>query len=130
MYFDPSFFNWSDYTILIVEDDLSSSFFLKEVLKDTKVSLLFAENGQQAFDICKSNPVIDLILMDIKMPVMNGYDASRAIKQLRSGVPIIAQTANAVYETRLLCIEAGCNDYISKPIDSAELLEKISHFLK
>jgi two-component system, cell cycle response regulator DivK len=130
MHFDPSQYNWSDYTILIAEDDVSSTFFLKEVLKDTEAEILHAPNGKIAVEICKKNPSISLILMDIKMPVINGYDATRAIRLFRPDLPIIAQTADATYNHSRLCIEAGCNDYISKPIDSIELLQKISAFLK
>lgn len=130
MHFNPSLYNWSEYTILVVEDDYSSTFFLKEVLKDSGISIIYAGDGQEAVDICKSELKIDIILMDIRMPVMGGFEATRAIRLVRPEVPIIAQTANAVYDTRLLCVEAGCNDYISKPIDSVELLQKISEFLK
>jgi CheY-like chemotaxis protein len=130
MHYKPSAYNWSKYTILVVEDDLISTFYLKEVLKDTQAEILHAPDGQQALDLCKSNPSIDLILMDIKLPVMNGLDSTRAIKLLRPDLPIIAQTANSMYEHHFLCTEAGCNDFISKPIDSAELLHKISNFLK
>jgi two-component system, cell cycle response regulator DivK len=130
MYYDPSLYNWSDYTILIVEDDVSSTFFLKEVLKDTQVNILHASNGQEAVDFFKSETKPDLVLMDIKMPVMNGYDATKAIRQISPEVPIIAQTANAVYDARISCREAGCSDFIAKPIDSVELIEMIAAFLK
>ena len=130
MYHDPSPYNWSDFKILIVEDDVSSTFYLKEVLKDTHITILHATNGLDAINICKNSSPIHLILMDIKMPVMNGYDATRAIRLICPEIPIIAQTANAIYETRILCQEAGCNDFIGKPIDSAELLYMINGFLK
>ncbi len=130
MQYDPNKYNWSDYTILIVEDDISSTFFLKEVLRDTRVNILHASNGQEAVNYCKSNTSIHLVLMDIKMPVMNGFDATRAIKLICPDLPVIAQTANAIYDSRILCREAGCNAFISKPIDSEELLDMISGFLK
>lgn len=130
MYFDAHLYNWSEFTILIVEDDVSGTFYLKEVLKDTRVQILHATDGNQALDLCKDNPSISLILMDIRMPFMNGYDATRAIRLICPDVPIIAQTANAMYDSRILCMEAGCNDFITKPIDSFELLEKINGFLK
>ena len=130
MYYDLSPYNWSGYTILIVEDDVSSTFYLKEVLKDTNANIVHAPDGKTAVDICTNNSDISLILMDIKIPVMNGYEATRAIKVLRPYLPVIAQTADATYNHRALCLEAGCNDFISKPIDSIELLQKISVFLK
>jgi two-component system, cell cycle response regulator DivK len=129
MDFGRPIFNWSQFTILIVEDDVSSTFYLKEVLKDTGAYLLHAPDGQAAIEACKTKQPIHVILMDIKMPVMNGYDATKVIKELFPDIPVIAQTANAGYETRLLCKEAGCDDFISKPIDSAELLDKISSYL-
>jgi CheY-like chemotaxis protein len=129
MYFDPVIYIWTNYTILIVEDDISSTFFLKEVLKETGVTVFHAADGKQAIEICRENPGIDLILMDIRMPVMDGLIATREIRKFRPELPIIAQTANAMYDTRMLCQEAGCNDYITKPLDSVELLQKISVFL-
>lgn len=130
MFNDPCPYNWSAYTILIVEDDVSSTFYLKEVLKDTQADILHAANGREAVDICAGNPSIKLVLMDIKLPLMNGYDATRAIRLTRPDLPIIAQTADATYNHRRLCVEAGCIDFINKPIDSLELLQKISFFLK
>ena len=126
MLYSPSLYIWSDYTILIVEDDVSSTFYLKEVLKDTQAEILHAANGQLALDICNSSQSIDIILMDIKIPVMNGYDATRAIKLIRPNLPIIAQTADATYDHRIFCIEAGCNDFIAKPIDFNLLKFKIT----
>jgi len=130
MYLDPSMYMWSDYTILIVEDDVSSTFYLKEVLKDTKINIVHASNGQEAVNYCKNQTLVHLILMDIKMPVMDGIEATRTIKHFYPDIPIIAQTANTIYETRISCMEAGCDDFITKPIDSAELLHMISLYLK
>ncbi len=130
MYLDPSMYRWSDYTILIVEDDVSSTFYLKEVLKDTNVKIIHACNGNDAVSYCKNKTPFHLILMDIKMPEMDGIEATRNIKQICPEIPIIAQTANTIYETRISCMEAGCNDFITKPIDSAELLHMISLYLK
>jgi len=130
MYIEPSLLNWSEYTILLVEDDESSSFLLREILKDTRVNVVTVSNGLDAVNYCSAGNKVDLILMDIKMPVMNGIDASFAIKQIYPDLPIIAQTANTIYDTRILCLETGCDEFIIKPIDSAELLELISHYLK
>ncbi len=119
-------FEWEGKTILIVEDDLSSSFFLKEILADTKVDLLFASDGQQAIEMASLHPEIDIILMDIQLPVINGYDTTREIRKKNPDLPIIAQTAYAFQSDRDKCLEAGCSDYIAKPIEAALLLEKIS----
>ncbi len=130
MYSDAMVYDWSAFTILIVEDDVSSTFYLKEVLKDTRAEILHAPDGQQALDLCISNPSINIILMDIKMPVMNGIDATIAIKRIRPNIHIIAQTANSMYDHHIKCLEAGCTDFIVKPVDSVELLLIISNYLK
>jgi CheY-like chemotaxis protein len=123
-------YNWSKYSILIVEDDECCSYYLKEVLKPTQAEVLQVSGGQQCIELCRNNPSISLVLMDIKMPGMSGYEATRIIKQFRPELPVIAQTANSIYDSRILSMQAGCDDFISKPIDSADLLDKISAFLK
>ena len=93
--------------------------------------LLHAQNGIDAVDACRNNPDIDLILMDIKMPEMNGYEATRQIRKFNKDVIIIAQTAFGLSSDREKAIESGCNDYISKPINKTELLALIQkHFKK
>ncbi|MBU1013653.1 MAG: PAS domain S-box protein [Bacteroidetes bacterium] len=118
-----------DNTILVVEDDESSFEFLKVILKKTTQFILWAPNGEEAIRHCKNNPAIDLVLMDINMPVMNGYDATKAIKEFRPNLPIIAQTAYAIAGDREKSLAAGCDDYISKPIKRDELLDKIKKLL-
>ncbi|NJM16224.1 MAG: response regulator, partial [Bacteroidales bacterium] len=83
----------------------------------------------QAVDICKSINKIDLILMDIKMPLLNGYDATKQIKEINPNIPIIAQTAFSMKNDRIKCIQAGCDDYISKPIDIERLFNKMKSLL-
>jgi len=122
MYKNPYKYDWSDFTILIVEDDHISDCYFTEIFRDTQVKLLHASNGREAVDIFKTNPSVSLILMDIKMPVMSGLDATRIIRQLNPDIPIIAQSADALYSNRIECLAAGCNDFISKPIDSVEML--------
>ncbi len=119
-------YEWKGKTILIVEDDLSSSFFLKEVLADTEADLLFASDGREAVEMSAKHPEIDIILMDIQLPELNGYEATRMIKKKSPAIPIIAQTAYAFQSDRDKCFEAGCSDYIAKPIKADVLLEKIS----
>ena len=84
----------------------------------------------EAIEACKKNPDIDLILMDIRMPVMNGHEATRIIREFNKEVIIIAQTAFALAGDREIAIEAGCNDYLTKPIDKAELLAIIDQYIK
>jgi len=116
-------------TVLVVEDDESSFEFLKVVLKKTAQFILWAQNGEEAVTLCKNDPDIDIVLMDINMPVMNGYDATKAIKAFRPTLPIIAQTAYAIAGDREKSIEVGCDEYISKPIKREELLDKIKKLL-
>ena len=129
MTFGSPSYNWSAFTVLIAEDDVSSTFYLKEVLKDTGIYILHAPDGRTAVELCRTKQPVHIVLMDIKMPVMNGFDATREIKALFPRLPVIAQTANTVYETRLLCKEAGCDEFIAKPINSFELLEKMAALL-
>jgi len=116
-------------TILIVEDDETSFFFLKFILTKENIKILHAQSGQDAIDLCETHPNIDLILMDIKMAGMNGIDATKIIKSRFPALPIIAQTAFALTSDKDNILKAGCDDYITKPIRKEELLEKIYHFL-
>jgi len=102
--------------ILIVEDDLSSRLYLNKVLEKTGVILLNAGDGQEAIDLAVSNPDIDIILMDIQLPVMDGYASTRKIKEFRENVIIIAKTAYGLLDERDKIIDAGFNDYLIKPI--------------
>jgi two-component system cell cycle response regulator DivK len=120
--------HWKGKTILIVEDNDVNFLYLKEILIVTGLNIIRAANGLQAVDIaCKLNP--ELIVMDIKLPLMNGLDATRKIRESGNNVPIIAQTAYAMSEDKNKCLNAGCDDYISKPIHKELLLKKISYHL-
>ena len=123
-------FQWSGKTILIVEDAPISYELLKKFLKDTEVKILHASNGEEAVDMCISKQEIDLVLMDIQLPIMDGLEATLRIKKFRPELPIIAQTANAMNEDRPNILNAGCNDYISKPINKLELLKKIDLLIR
>jgi PAS domain S-box-containing protein len=112
--------------ILIAEDDYISYIYLSKVLKASDYNLILAENGQLAVDIIKTNPDINLVLMDIRMPVMDGYAATKQIKSIRPDLPIIAQTAYAFNEEREKILTTGCDDYLSKPIDKEKLLQIIN----
>jgi PAS domain S-box-containing protein len=122
-------YKWENKTILVVEDDNNSFSLIKETLKKTKAKIIRAKNGEIAIDICKSNIDIDIVLMDIQLPKMNGYDATREIKKFRKSLPVIAQTAFAMAGDKEKSILAGCDDYISKPISISKLLPKINQFL-
>lgn len=122
-------FRWENKTILIVEDDEASFKLLSKYLKNTGAKILHAINGKESVDICVTNPNINLVLMDIQLPDLNGYDATQLIKKQRINLPIIAQTAYALAGEQEKCLKAGCSDYISKPIDSNVLLPLINKYL-
>lgn len=118
-------------TILVVEDDETSYELLKVIINGFGINTIkWAKNGEEAVKLCKENPAIDLVLMDINMPVMDGYQATKSIKAFKPDLPIIAQTAFAILGDREKSLEAGCDDYITKPIKKEELLEKMEKFLK
>jgi two-component system cell cycle response regulator DivK len=122
-------FNWQDKIILIAEDEDVNYLFLKTALAKTKASVIRANNGREAVEIVKANPEIDLVLMDIKMPVMNGVDATKLIKSFNSAMIVIAQTAYATENDRYIYLSAGCNDFLAKPITRDRLLRTISQYL-
>ncbi len=122
--------DWSDYTILIAEDEDTNFIYLETALERTKVTILRAKNGKEAVEMAKVNPMIDLILMDIKMPLMNGIEATRSIKSFRKDVTIIAQTAFAMEEDRRNCSAVGCDDFLAKPIRYVVLCETLGKYLK
>jgi len=122
--------NWSNKTILIAEDESVNYQFFEEIFEETNVNLIWAKNGQEAVDFCLKDNSIDLVLMDIKMPIMNGYDASKAIKKFRPNLPIIAQTAYALIGDASKAKDAGCDDYIHKPIDFDSLFRKIKNYFE
>ncbi|MCK9616734.1 MAG: ATP-binding protein [Lentimicrobiaceae bacterium] len=125
----PAFqFDWSMKTILVVEDVESNYMLIKIILRNTHATLLWAKNGKEAVDAVKLNPAIDIVIMDLRMPVMNGYEATRIIKQMRKDLPVIAQTAYSLDTDKNKSKEAGCDDYITKPINSNEMLMKIQNF--
>jgi PAS domain S-box-containing protein len=121
-------FNWKNKSILVAEDEEFNYFYVQEILSSTKVKIIRARNGLEAVKICQNNTDIDLILMDIKMPQMDGYEATRLIKEMLPNTPIIAQTAFAMSEDRTKAINAGCNNYIAKPINRQRLMNMIQDY--
>jgi CheY-like chemotaxis protein len=123
-------YDFSDRTVLAVDDvsfnlDLIALFF-----KKTGAKVLFAANGREALDSYIAHPDIDIVLMDIQMPVMNGLDATREIRKLNPEIPVIAITAFVHSDDKQRCFEAGCNDFLSKPCSRADLLMKVNNYLK
>jgi PAS domain S-box-containing protein len=115
--------------VLIVEDEDVNYLFIEEVLIDLKIGLLHARNGTEAVELCREHPDIDLILMDIKLPDINGYEAYRQIREFRPHLPAVAQTAYALAGDREKVLNAGFADYIAKPIDDIELIRKVQLFI-
>ena len=116
-------------TLLIAEDNDSNFLLLETLLSDTEIKTIRAGNGIEAVELCKSNPQIDLVLMDIKMPKMNGYEATKLIKKLRPYLPIIALTAYSTDVDKNKAFASGCSDFISKPTKRDLLLSKINEQL-
>lgn len=107
------------YTILIVEDEEINYIYLETLICERfklDSAILHARNGKEAIDICKNNPKIDLVLMDLKMPVMDGFEATRLIREFRPDLPVVAETAYSLREDMERALLAGCNDFISKPL--------------
>ena len=120
--------NWHNKTILIAEDTDVNYFLLTAVLKETNARLVRVKDGIEAVEFVKNNEV-DLILMDINMPRMNGYEATKSIKQIRKDIPIIVQTAMHFDDESDEAFKAGADDYISKPIDLKTFMSKMERFL-
>ncbi len=120
-------YNWENKKILIVEDVESNYQFLETLISKTKAKISWAKTGKQALEFCNSiNP--DVILMDIQLPELNGYDATKLIRKKNPTVPIIAQTAYAFAGEKEKIINSGCNDYITKPIKPKTLMDTINKY--
>lgn len=116
--------------ILIAEDVESNFLYLKAVLSKLNAIIYWAKNGIEAVDICTKVGNIDLVLMDLQMPEMNGYEATEILKKKFPDMPIVAQTAFAMSDDREKAIDAGCDDYLAKPIKSKDLLSMVEQFVK
>jgi CheY-like chemotaxis protein len=117
--------------VLIVDDDARNIFAITSALERARVQVVYAENGRVAIERLQDTPGIDLVLMDIMMPEMDGYDATRAIRQMEQfrTLPIIAVTAKAMVGDREKCIQAGASDYIPKPVDLEQLFSLLRVWL-
>ncbi len=122
--------NWTGKTVLIVDDVPESLLLLQEIILPTKANVMEASTAEEAIEICRNNKGINLVLMDLQLPKMDGYTATSEIKSFRPLVPIIAQTANAMLDDRDKALEAGCDEYITKPIDLDNFYLTVSRFLK
>jgi PAS domain S-box-containing protein len=123
-------FNWSNKTCLLVDDNKDVLLYLNRTLADTGINTLSARSGIEAIEIVKSMPGIDVVLLDMQMPEMNGIEATKEIRKIRKDIPIIAQTAFIFEDDKDIILEAGCDACLIKPIRKDHLLTVMSSFLK
>ena len=114
--------------VLIVEDDAISKLLITIAIKPFSKEILKVSNGIEAIEACRVNPDINLVMMDINMPEMDGYEATKHIREFNKDLVIIAQTANGMQSDRDNAIAAGCTDYISKPINIVSLSKLINKY--
>ncbi len=120
---------WKGKVVLVAEDVDTSNMFYKAALSKTGVEVIWTENGQHAYEECEKNKQIDLILMDIHMPVLNGLEATLKIKEIRPDIPIVVQTAYLLSNEREKSYDAGADDFLAKPITYQKLIEVLTKFL-
>lgn len=122
--------NWSNKICLLVDDNKDVLLYLNRVLSETGIQTLTARSGIEAIDILKNTPAVDLVLLDMQMPEMNGIEATKEIRKIRKDIPIIAQTAFIFEDDKDIILEAGCDACLIKPIRKDHLLTVMSSFLK
>lgn len=122
-------YNWKGKKILLVEDEVFNQSFIETILLPQGVQIVYATDGFEALNQVRLNPDIDLILMDIRLPDINGMETTKKVRLLGFTKPIIAQMANALPEDRQLCLNAGCNEFVAKPVVRLEFLKIIDSFL-
>lgn len=126
---NASSYHWKEKHILVVEDDESSAFLLGEILRETGATVNYRTDGEAAVAFMRRNPKTDLILMDVLLPEMDGFSATREIKSFARNVIIIAQTAYAFSVDHEQARDAGCDAFLTKPLVATVLLDKIDRFL-
>ncbi len=120
---------WKDKVILIAEDEKINFLFLKAIFKGTGAKILWAKNGKETVELCRTNKNVDIILMDIKMPGISGLDATRQIKSECPDIAIVAQTAYSLNDDREKAFDAGCDDFLAKPIRPRNLMATVERYL-
>jgi len=121
--------DWTGKTFLLVEDEEDNAMYFQELLKATCARVWWAKTGKEAISMFREHPGTDVVIMDIKLPEMDGLEATRILKSLRQDVPIIATTAFALSGDRERCLEAGCDDYFAKPVRAAAFLSLLTKYL-
>jgi CheY-like chemotaxis protein len=122
-------YRWNAKNILVVEDDETSAYLLGTYLKETGASISFLSEGNKAVEYVRSHPETDLVLMDIRLPDKDGFTATREIKAFARDVVVIAQTAYAFSTDRQEALKAGCDAYLTKPLNMSLLLDKMDDYL-
>jgi PAS domain S-box-containing protein len=122
-------YDWTHKSIIVAEDVMSNFYLIQSMLEETAIDVNWAKNGEEVLEILKKNPAFDLILMDVRMPIMNGYEATKEIRKYNTSIPIIALSANALQGDVERSMKQGCNDHISKPVNQSTLLSTMSRFL-
>lgn len=122
-------YNWSNKLFLIVEDDALNAKLLIKYLKLNKADYILAINGEIGIEEYRNNPKIDIVLMDIQLPDISGYDAMKEILKINPEAKIIAQTAHAFIKDKELSLKSGCCDYLAKPIDIDDFSRTINKYL-
>ncbi len=123
-------YNWQNYTVLVAEDDEICYKYIELVLsRKTSINIIWAVTGKEAVDYCKLYNHIDIVLMDIQLPELDGYEATRRIKSQKPNLPVIIQSANTPGEEIERCMAAGCDSYVAKPLDIPVLFKKMDSLL-
>ncbi len=120
--------DWGEKVILVVEDVDTNKIFFDAALRRTHAKIIWAQDGQEAIDMFRNNKV-DLVLMDLQIPIIDGYIATQEIKKIRPEIPVVAQTAHVMSGEKEKCLAAGCDDYLAKPIRLKILIDTLSKFL-
>ena len=115
--------------VLVVEDNIMSFKLMDAHFRRSNLNIVHAKDGIEALDVFKNDPEIVLILMDIQLPGMNGLEVTKAIREFNEDIPIIAATANAFEDDQIACFNAGCDHFISKPINFVELFDLLDKYL-
>ena len=121
-------FNFSDKMVLVVEDNPISFKLMHAVLKQVKTNVVHAVNGREAIKLCEADMHFDLVMMDMQMPEIDGKEATRRIKVIRPDLPIIATTANSYQDDAFACLEAGCDAFLTKPLQFQRMFELMQSF--
>jgi CheY-like chemotaxis protein len=122
-------YNWKGKKVLIVEDDPACAFLLSEILVHTQIEIQIVESGKEAAEVCRIDPDIDIVLLDMQVPDISGFEAARQIRKENKEMPMIAQSAFVLTEDKEKALEAGCNVHISKPLNTFELLGTMHQLL-